>query len=216
VADAGRRLDGALQALTAGGLSGIGVQALLGELQQQTGLDLRRDVLSWMGDAGVFVAGTAPGDLRGGLVVETSDPAATRRAIAAIEGLVRKQGGARVSPLRARGVDEGFSVRAGKRPPIAVALAGDRFVVATGDRRALEEAIDSSAARIATAPAFRDAVAKLGGGLRPSLFVDFGQLRQLSRSGHASWLDAFDALAGAATDEGGGTVRGRFVITLKP
>ena len=95
VADLGQTLDGVVDTVAkTSGLSAIGVNAALGQFRQQTGLDLRRDVLSWMGDAGLYVAGTTPHDLRGALVVKTSDPAATKRAVAALAELAGRSASA--------------------------------------------------------------------------------------------------------------------------
>ena len=54
---------------------GVDVDQVLRQFEQQTGIDLREDVLSWMGDAGVFVPGTTLSDIGGALVVESKDAA---------------------------------------------------------------------------------------------------------------------------------------------
>jgi hypothetical protein len=220
----GQALEGVLDGIgKAGGITGVGVNALLSQFQQQTGLDLRKDVLSWMGDAGVFVAGKGLPDLGGGLVIKTSDPAKTKRVIDVLRRLASQQGGAKVGPLTAQGVDEGFTVQPQDGPRIDVALAGEKFIVAVGAPGALKEAISPSQA-LSSAPAFTDAAGKLGDGLRPSFYLDFQQVVSLIEGFVGNepdfqkakpYLDTFGAVVAGAKDEGDGVTRARFVVTLK-
>src|SRR5919198_2684205 len=70
VGELGRTVSGFLDRVSATSpLAGVGVQALLGQAQQNLGLDIRRDLLPWMGDAGVYVAGASADDARAALVV---------------------------------------------------------------------------------------------------------------------------------------------------
>jgi hypothetical protein len=220
----GQTLEGVLDAIgKSGGITGVGVNALLSQFQQQTGLDLRKDVLSWMGDAGVFVAGKGLPDLGGGLVVKTSDPAKTKKVIAVLRRLAGQQAGATIKTLNAQGVDEGFTLQPKNGPRIDVALAGEKFIVAVGAPGALKEAIAPSQP-LSSAPAFTEAAGKLGDGLRPSFYLDFQQVVSLI-SGFVGneatfqkakpYLDTFGAIVAGAKDEGDGVTRARFVVTLK-
>ena len=78
-----------------------GRDAIEQQLKQATGLDLQEDVISWMGDWGLFVRGTTLEDLSGGLIIETTDEAASKRAIDAVARLARQaaSGGEKVGPL---------------------------------------------------------------------------------------------------------------------
>jgi hypothetical protein len=221
VGEVGQTVNGFIDRVTASSaIAAVGVQALLAQAQQGLGLDIRRDLLGWMGDAGLYVAGDSVSDTRGALVVASKDAAATRRAVGALETLARRS--ADVSALRAAGVDAGFAVRRpGKREDLLVAAAGDRFLVATG-RRALAEAL-SPGARLGDAPAFRDAASKLGGDVRPSFFLDLQRLskRAGSKGGssdHAraarEYLGAFGAVVGGARRDGD-VSRGAVVATLR-
>jgi Protein of unknown function (DUF3352) len=226
VANLGQTLDRVVQTVaSAGGLTGVGVKAVLGQFQQKTGLDLRTDVLSWMGDAGVFVGGTSKHDLRGALVIKSTDPAKTKRAIAALQRLARSGSGARVSTLRFQGVDDGFTIRSGSGPRVDVGLAGDKFVVSVGSFRAFKDAIAPSTAGLGTTRAFTDAASKLGNGLRPSFFLDVPQLVQVidAFAGNDAklqmakpYLQTFGAVVGGGgKDEGDGVTRYRFAVTLR-
>jgi hypothetical protein len=221
--NSGQTLEGVLDGIgKAGGVTSVGVNALLSQFQQQTGLDLRKDVLSWMGDAGLFVAGKGLPDLGGGLVVKTSDPAKTKRVIGVLRRLAAQQGGATVKSLSAQGVDEGFTIETGDGPRVDVALAGDRFVVAVG-AGALKEAISPSQP-LSSSPAFTDAAGKLGDGLRPSFYLDFRQVVSVIEGfvGNDAdfqkakpYLETLGAIVAGAKDEGDGVTRARFVVTLK-
>jgi hypothetical protein len=215
VADAGRVLGGLLaQATRNGGLTIAVVQGLLGQLRERSGLDLQRDVLAWMGDAGVFVAGTSPAEARGGLVIDTRDPAATRRTIAGLRRLLAR-GSARIATVREAGVDTGFVVRRPGKAPVWIALAGHRFAVAVGPREALRDAV-APATRLGDAPALKAAAAQLQGGTRPSLYADLHGLRAL-HDGHGSATKAqgLGALVAGAHDEGDGVVRAGGFVTLR-
>ena len=222
IGDLGASLDHALEQVSAaGGLGGVGLQALLAQVEQSIGLDIRRDLLDWMGGAGIFAAGTSKDGVGGGLIVASKDPAATRRAIGRLETLARRDAGSDVARLDAAGVDEGFVIRAtGDDPDMYVAAAGDRFVVAAG-RQALSDAIRPGGT-LASSPALRDAAAKLGDDVKPSFFVDVQRMQRLLESRSSSdrgkaklapFLDGFGAVAGG-TRRDGDTTRGRAVATL--
>lgn len=223
VADVGASLDRTLRTLGGSGLGGVGLEALLRQVKSQTGLDVRQDLLSWMGDAGVYVSGTTKDDLHGALVVKSKDPARTRQAVGAIQRLVRRQAKtARVSALRAPGVDRGFSIKSPGSPRVDVALAGDRFVVGVG-AKALSDAL-KPATTLGDSPTFTSAGSKLGNGVRPSFFLDLAKVTNLIGAqaggdpGFAKakpYLDTFAAVAAGAKDEGDGVTRARFAITLK-
>jgi Protein of unknown function (DUF3352) len=224
VGKSGQALEGVLDGIgKAGGITGVGINALLGQFQQQTGLDLRKDVLSWMGDAGVFVAGKDLSDLGGALVIKTSDPAKTKKVIGVLRRLAAAQGGAKVSAQRFQGVDDGFTLETGDGPRVDVGLAGDKFIVSVGAFQAFKEAIQPSPA-LGTTPAFTDAAAKLGDGLKPSFYLDFQQVVSLIEGfvGNNAdfqkakpYLDTFGAIVAGAKDEGDGVTRARFVVTLR-
>jgi hypothetical protein len=223
IGDLGQTLGGVLDQLSSGGgLAGVGVEALLAQVRQGTGLDIRRDVIAWMGDAAVFATGTSASQAGGGLVVRSKDAAATRSAVRRLAVLARESSGRDVAPLRAAGVDEGFIVRDGGRgQDLFVAAGGDRFVVAAG-AGALREAL-SPKGSLTTTAAFRDAAGKLGGGVEPSFFVDLQGLGAVNSAGAKpgrdagkarEHLDAFGALVGGTKPDGDIT-RGRAVATLR-
>jgi hypothetical protein len=224
VGNLGQTLDRVLQTVAGGGgITGVGVNALLGQFKKQTSLDLRQDVLGWMGDAGVFVGGTTGTDLGGALVIKTTDPSKTRRTMAVLERYARQSAGTKVTALQGSGIDDGFSAQDPTGPPVDIALAGDRFVVAVGGKDVLSEAISPSQ-KLGSSPAFTAAAGKLGNGLRPSFYLDFTQVTKLIESLAGTnadfqkakpYLDAFGAVVAGAKSEGSGVTRSRFVVTLR-
>jgi Protein of unknown function (DUF3352) len=224
LANLGQTLDRVLETVAgSGGFTGVGVNALLEQFKKQTSLDLRKDVLGWMGDAGVFVGGTSGPDLGGALVLKTTDPAKTKRTMGVLEDFARKSGDTKITKLRGSGIDEGFAVEEKDGPAVQIALAGDRFVVAVGGRDVLAKAI-SPGRQLGSSPAFTAAAGKLGGGLKPSFYLDFTQVTKLIEAFAGSesdfqkakpYLDTFGAIVAGAKDEGSGVTRARFVVTLR-
>jgi hypothetical protein len=189
-------------------------------MKQKTGLDLRNDVLSWMGNAGVYVAGTSTSDLRGALVVASSDTAKTKRTIDALEKLARASNGTHVTPLSG---GDGFTIQEKSGPPVHVALSGDKFVVAVGPKSVIREAASPSA-KLGSSATFTGAASKLGNGLRPSFFLDFPRIVNLIEAFAGSqadfqkakpYLDTFGPVVAGAKDEGSGVTRTQFVVTLR-
>jgi Protein of unknown function (DUF3352) len=221
VGDLGGRANAFLDRVASGGgLAAVGLQALLGQAQQTLGLDIRRDLLGWMGDAGLYLAGSTAADRRAAIVVASKDPAATARAVHGLERLARSRGD--VTPLDAPGVTEGFTVRGGgSGGELLVAATGDRFVLAVGRPAAARAALTATGARLGDAATFRAAAAKLSG-VRPSFFLD---VQALARHGgeHGRGRDArrlredlgaFGAVIGGARRDGG-DVRADAVVTLR-
>lgn len=207
-----------------GAFGGFDLEQVLAQVRRQTGIDVRRDLIRWMGDGGIFVRGTAVSDLGGALVVRSSDPAATARVVPRLGRVVaRSAPGARVAPLRRAGVDAGVTLRFAALPlPIHLVAADDRFVLAVTDG-ALDAALDP-ARPLGESRAFRDAGARLGDGVRPSLFMDLGPVGELvDGTGAVQGREAEEArrvlerlttiAAGARRD--GDVQRGRFVVGVR-
>jgi hypothetical protein len=182
VSDVGQTLKLLLQKLgSQGGLTAIGLNLVLSRLEDSTGLNLERDVLGWMGPGGLFIR-SANGHTGGALVVKSRDPAAMRRAVSRLRtalGQIQLPGVPAVAPLRAPGVDEGMALEFGAAK-IQVAAAGDQLVIAIGPG-ALAAALHPHAT-LGENPKFQAAAARLGGGLKPGLYVDFQQLGGLASS----------------------------------
>ena len=185
-----------------------GSQAMLGLLSAQAGLDIEKDLLGWMGQGAVFVTGTERDSIGGALVVRSKDPAATRAAIPKLSGLIgRFANGVTTTPLRAQGVDAGFTLRPpGATQAVHVAAAGDLFVIALGDE-ALREAV-SPGSKMGDDANFRDAAATLGDDLEPTAYVAVQRLAEvMAASGKRpdqleTYLRRFSAFVAADRGDG--------------
>jgi hypothetical protein len=157
--DLGKVLDYYIEAF---GATVGGREVIEGQFRSVTGLDLNRDLLDWMGDFAVFVRGTSMADLNGGIVVETSDPAASARLIARLGQLSQRDPTTRVSPYSAPGGGKGITLRDSDVPaPVHVFQRDDRFVVAYGDAAAAD-AVDP-AERLGDSPEFQAAAKSIDG-----------------------------------------------------
>jgi hypothetical protein len=171
VPDLGETISGVLNAFasTTGGRD-----ALEQQLEAATGLDLDKDVLSWMGDASLFVRGTSLPTLNGALVVETSDEAASKRVIDTIAGLVRKSadGGEHVGPFNLSGGGEGYTLRTPALPqPIHLFQREGKVVLAYGDAAA-QDALHP-AGRLGDTMEYKDAQEALGGDYDLAFYLGF-------------------------------------------
>ena len=180
-ADIGAAFEKQLEQLAQlGGFGGVDVNQALEQFRSQTGIDLREDVLSWMGDAGLFVTGTGLADVGGALVVQSKDAAKSEAFVGDLERVIERFGQGQVSArkLSGSGIDRGLELKAPGLPlPISVAAAGEKFVIAVGNG-ALEAATGSSAP-LKDSQAYKDAAGKLGDDIKPQFFVDLEPVRGL-------------------------------------
>ena len=147
-------------------LPGFSRDAIERGLREETGLSLD-DILSWMGDAAIFVQGTNFQEMGGGVTIETSDPEATRKVMNRLRELLT-QAGTPTNDVERDGFT-GFSVSQGFPAPV-YALLADRLIITYGDK-ATNDAIAPDEA-MGDDPTFRRAQEALGDGMRPALFVD--------------------------------------------
>jgi hypothetical protein len=177
------------------------------QLETATGLSVKQDLLSWMGDVNLFVEGDSVPALGGALVIQSTNPARTRVAIAKIERLLA-QFNQRPGAAPA-GTSDGFTLPLGSGHKLLIGLAGNRFVIAVG-QKALRDAIHPTST-LGSGANYRSASGLLGGGAKPSFFLDFPTVtRFLALAAHGDagfakakpYLDAFTALVGGGTGPG--------------
>ena len=208
--DVGASLTKGLQQLQAGGgADARQVQQGLAQIKQQTGIDVQQDLLSWMGEGGIFVRGSGITDIGGALVVTTKDPATTKASLVKVRRLV-EQAGQKTTDLSGNGVDEGFSITPSGAPvEVLVATGGTKVVVAV-NRAALQEAL-STTRPLSDDPAFKAAGEALGDGVKPSFFLDVRTVVSLASLAAGSdpsfqqarpYLDAFTTIAGGGSRDG--------------
>jgi hypothetical protein len=187
----------------AAGFAG-GRDALEQKFKAETGLDLQRDVIDWMGDYGIFVRGTRLSELEGALVIETSDEAASARFVKAARRLVREYA-------------------SGEFPkPIQVFQRSGRVVIAYGDAAARDAV--ASGDRLGDSADFASARDSLGGDYDLGFYLLVKPILDLvdstSAANDSGWqrarpyLEPLTALV-SGTHEEGDTTRSAFKLVVK-
>jgi uncharacterized protein DUF3352 len=199
----------------------MGGAALSGQLESQIGINLDRDLFSWVGDLAVFVRGDSMSTLDGALVIQASDEDAAKAAIPRLVAAA-KRSGAIIQPAQIDGADTAFATPLPSGPgPVILAYGNGRVVLAVGEEAAAE-AIDPSETIDDTGLYGRaeDAIDDVA----PSTIVDFETaLKLIVESGAASdadfaeaqpYLDQLSLLVTGA-EEDGDQLRSLFTVTLK-
>jgi len=148
------------------------------QFRAETGLDLENDLLSWMGDAGLFVQGTNVQEIGGGLVVESSDPAKTAAALDTVEDLLVREG-LEPRPVSQGGLD-GFSIQAPGMPAPVYFLGGERLVITYG--QTATDQVMSPDATLEDAATFGSGVDALGSGFDVSFYLDVDAAQAFAES----------------------------------
>jgi len=218
------KVGASLQALFDKAAGAIGGAAIAAQVEQETGLRLREDVFSWVGDMALFVRGTDQASLDGALVIGATDAAKARSAVTKLIGVAtRRAPGAAPRPVRVEGAETAFSISTpGSPQPAIVAIAGDRVVVAYGERAA--RAALAPEAELSEAPAFQAAKETLGGDAEPSLFLAMPALLGVIDSGVGAgdpewakakpYLEALSAVVSGG-ERDGDRQRSRVAVGLK-
>ena len=189
-----------------------GRDAIEQQVRRASGLDLQRDVIGWMGDFGLFARGGSVSTIDGAVVIETSDPAASDRALAALERQFRKEGEVRVGRLAVPGGGEGNTLTSAELPqPIHIFRRGDRVVAAYGNAAARDAV--QAAIPLSDDQEYQSAVDSLGDGYEASAYIAMEPIIGLIEStGQVSsdpdwaetkpYLKAFGALVAGTRKDG--------------
>lgn len=178
--DLGPTLERNLDQVSRSGLPGAG--RIEDMVERETGLDLAADVFSWLGDAGVFVEGTGTPGISLGLIAQTSDPDGPRKLLDVIQGLVEQRSG-RVSSGPPEGAEYGFSFGIPSLGGGAEAgVVGDTLVGAFGTT--VDQVLNPEQT-LGEDDAYADALAALGDGVAPALFVDLPEIIAVAERGAA-------------------------------
>jgi len=220
IPDLGPTLQRTVDELSKGGLPGAGM--LERQIRETTGIDLRADLLSWLGDAALFVQGTAPPAFSAGLIAQTSDPQAPRSLLNDAQSLVERGSGLR-STGPPEGAEYGFSIGLpGLGGGAEAGVVDDELVAVVGTT--VSQALKPSRT-LATDEGFQRAIGELGDDLAPVLYVDLPSFFRVARMGDvdgspdydaiAPYVGAFDSLiAGTRVENGLAISRG--TVTLAP
>jgi hypothetical protein len=154
-------------------LGGPSIEKLFTALESPKA-NLQQDFGSWAGAGGMFVSGTGLFNLESALVIASNDPTASQAAVGKLGNLMRSAG-AVVSNTSITGADAAVSVKLQGFPAIIFIASGQgKFVLGLG-QASVQGALTPSST-LATSPAYSKATATLGGGIEPSLIVEFPTL----------------------------------------
>ena len=210
--------------------SGLGtlLEGLLGpvELLGANTAEARADFGAWERSAGIFAAGAGLLELKGGIVITSSDPARSRAAVEKLGALLSNRGDS-VSPASIPGTEAAISARL-RSFPLALDIAAGRgsdgnakFILGLGTASVLAalsptQTLSSSATRAAAASAL--------GGIAPSLILQLPTLIGLLEgigvtesppiSTYLPYLRSVTNLSGGGRELGGGVERFRLVLGL--
>jgi len=157
------------------------------QVRAETGLDLDKDILGWMGDLGAFASGTSLEELGAGAVIETKDPGTSRRTVEVLGRLARREADAdtTVGPLTLSGGGDGFSLESPELPdPVHVVQRGERVAIALGDEST--QALLEPGETLGEDAGFNDAAERLGDGFEVANFLDVAPILELAESEGAS------------------------------
>ncbi len=191
----GDYIDATLDFVAGSGFPG-GRARLESEFRKETGLSLNEDVLSWIGDAGMFIQGASPQTLSGGLVIETSDAAASVRALDVLKRALEEERAVQVKRLRLPGL-EGFSVQDETMPqPVNIVVGNGKVVVAYSDL-ATQQALESDVT-LGDSEVFRTAQAAVGEDFAVQGFFDMDPIQELVETAVIPSMQTLDPATGTA------------------
>jgi hypothetical protein len=232
IASLGTSLTGA--APESGEASGISVKDLLGGILAPLralgaeSAQTRREFASWMGSAALFASGTGLLELKGGVVIDSTDATRSRAAVAELGALLRR-GGASVQSAKLAGAEAAVAARLSGLPVVLDIAAGSasgghaKFIIGLGEQ-SVEAVLNPSSTISGSAP-YGTAAAALGEGIQPSAIIDFPTLLGLlegvglsedpSIAPFVPYLRSLDTLSGGGRTLGDGIERYRIVLRLQ-
>lgn len=164
-------LGGTLNALGADG-----VRRLLARLGSSAAL--RKSFEQWAGPGGLFVSGSGLFDFQAALVIDSNDPAASRSAVTELADAAQAAGAKVITNVSIPGTDAAASVKVNGFPAVIYVANGQGKLVVGLGRASVLGALQPSSTLV-TSPAYSAATNALGGGVRPSLILEFPMLLSL-------------------------------------
>jgi hypothetical protein len=215
-------------------VSGLSVNGLIGgilsplEVLGAESAEAKRDFSSWMGSAGLFASGSGLLELKGGVVIDSKDPARSRAAVAKLAAKLRAKGGS-VAAASIAGTDAAATARLSGLPVELDIAAGrdssghDKFVIGIGE--ASVQAILNPSSPLSGAAPYGVASSALGESIQPSVIADFPTLLGLlegvglnedpSIAPLVPYLQSLSTLSAGGKSLGGGVERFRLVLGLQ-
>jgi hypothetical protein len=156
----------------------IGGDLLQQQFQNELGLDLERDLLSWIGDVAIFVRGTTSEAVDGGAVISVTDQERAAAAFGKIVGVLRTRARVAARPIQVEGAETAFAISDRSIPkPIVLARSADKVVVAYGTDAAVEAFNPSEP--FGDTDAYAQAKEVLGGDFEPGFLVSMPAILSL-------------------------------------
>jgi hypothetical protein len=190
----------------AGAFGGIAIRR---ELQRETGLDLDRDLLDWIGHAAFFVRGSTPSTVDGGLVIQPTDEQRAADAFGRIVGAVQRAASVTARPIDVPGAEQAFVFNDRTVPkPIVLARGSGLVVLAFG--AAAAEAALGSGERLGDTDAYAEAEELVG--MEPSFMLSMPAVLELADAAGATgepdftelrpYLDTLSVIAAGGIEDG--------------
>ncbi|MGZ5336642.1 MAG: DUF3352 domain-containing protein [Solirubrobacterales bacterium] len=177
LSDVGGRLKGLVDAVESAGIPGVTEGTIAAAVQTQADLDLNEDVLSWLGDAALFVRGTDPATADGALVIKSKDDASAALALDKLGTLLENTGQGNPEPLELGSGGNGFQITDPNfAQPLNVVQQNGLFVIGLGP--AATQAVLTPTETLADAEPFTAATGTLGDA-GPAFFAAIPQLVSL-------------------------------------
>ena len=138
--------------------------------------NLQQDFGTWATSGSMFVSGTSLFNLQAALVIGSKEASASSAAVGKLAKLMQS-GGAEVSNTTIPGADTAVSVKLQGFPAVIFVANGvgsngqAKFVLGLG-QQSVQGALAPSST-LSTSPAYTSATTALGGGIEPSLIVEF-------------------------------------------
>jgi Protein of unknown function (DUF3352) len=145
-------------------------EAIAGALEARTGLDLEDDILSWIGNAAFYVAGTSEAGFEAGAVAEAVDSEQAAAAVAAGSEAFEQASGRPAQPPRLPGAEEGFSATSPTGKGLEIVLRDGVVVAALGGADPAANALEPEET-LGDSESFGRAVDALGDDYAASMFV---------------------------------------------
>lgn len=157
------------------------------QVSRSTGLDLDRDLLDPLGGLGLFVRGSSPLDMGGGVLLQLTEAAAAQRLLTRLQAVVAAGAHLAPRPLALAGA-RGFQLTIPQSPqPIVVLAQGAKL--AAGYAASSAQDLLAPQQRFDASPDGKAAIASLGGGYTPELVLIVPPLARLLRT-----LDGLQAI----------------------
>ncbi len=213
--------------ISVGGL----IEGLLAPLKAMTspGAQARRDFTSWMGSGGVFASGTGLLELKGAVVIESRNPAASRAAVGKLAALLARTGDSTravsipgteaAAQVQVRGLPVQLDIASGR-----TTAGGTLFVLGLGQASVTDALHPASA--LVSSPTKTFAEQRIGEGIAPSLIFNVSTLVGLLEgvgltedpafAKIAPYAHAITTAVGGGHPIGGEVERFKLVVVLRP